>query len=217
MDFSSKQKIKCDNIIFGNMPAKPNACAVLQCRQINFKGEGTKYFKKRDLYYYHYYFCNYYHSIIIIVVATDNDDKITKNFLGCRQKSFYIRHLCFHLSTLFRVLPTLRTYWNVLIAWQCLQFLLGCPNQKNRIFILICLRHLNKKLHKLSSAWNPLVLPCPLDKILIICPNSIFKVSFLFHCHLLRQHSRFFYNQVYRHTQKLYGCVPHKFRCTSFL
>ena len=70
------------------MPAKPNACVVLQCRQIHFKGEGTKYFKKRDLYYYHYYFCNYYHSIIIIVVAADNDDKITKNFLGCRQKGF---------------------------------------------------------------------------------------------------------------------------------
>ena len=28
------------------MPAKPNVCVVLQCRQITFKGEGTKYLKK---------------------------------------------------------------------------------------------------------------------------------------------------------------------------
>ena len=28
------------------------------------------------------------------------------------------------------------------------------------MFLLICLRHLNKKLHELSSTWNPLVLPC---------------------------------------------------------
>ena len=58
------------------MPTKPNVCVVLQCRQITFKGERTKYFKK-DLYHYHYYFCNYYYSVIIIAVATDNNDEIS--------------------------------------------------------------------------------------------------------------------------------------------
>ena len=110
LDFSSKQKIKAENIIFGNMPAKPNVCVVWQCRQINFKGEGTKYFKKGPL-LLSLLFCNYYYSIII-VVATENGDEISKN-LGLRKKSFQIRHLCFHLSTPFRVLPTLRMYWNV--------------------------------------------------------------------------------------------------------
>ena len=71
------------------MPAKPNVCVVLQCRQITFKGEGTKFLKK-DLYYYHYYFCNYcyYYSIIIIAVAADTDNEISKNFCGCAKKVF---------------------------------------------------------------------------------------------------------------------------------
>ena len=29
------------------MPAKPNVCVVLQCRQKTFKGDGVKYLKKR--------------------------------------------------------------------------------------------------------------------------------------------------------------------------
>ena len=37
------------------------------------------------------------------------------------------------------------------------------------IFLLICLRYLNTKLHELSSAWNPLVPPWLLDQISIIC------------------------------------------------
>ena len=70
--------------------------------------------------------------------------------MGLRQKSFQIPHLCFHLSTPFRVLPTLRPHGNVQIAWKCLH-------------------HLNKKLHELSSAWSTLVLPYRLDQISIIC------------------------------------------------
>ena len=37
------------------------------------------------------------------------------------------------------------------------------------MFPLICLHHLNKKLHELSSAWNNLVLPSPLEQTSIIC------------------------------------------------
>ena len=85
MDFSSKQKIKAENIIFGNMPAKPNVCVVWQCRQINFKGEGTKYFKKGPL-LLSLLFCNYYYSIIV-VVATENGDEKVKTW-GCGRKVF---------------------------------------------------------------------------------------------------------------------------------
>ena len=73
------------------MPVKPSICVILQCRQITFKGEGAKYFKK-NLYYYHYYYCNYYYSVIIIAVATDNDDEISKNFWGCAKKVFKSKH-----------------------------------------------------------------------------------------------------------------------------
>ena len=83
------------------MPAKPNVCVVLQCRQITFMGEGAKYLKKGPLLF------NYYHSIIIIAVATDNNDEISKNFWGWAKKVFK-SGTCFHLSTPLRVLPTLR-------------------------------------------------------------------------------------------------------------
>ena len=69
------------------MPVKQNVCVVLQCRQITFKGEGAKYFKK-DLHYYHYYYFNNYYSIIIIPVATDNNDEISKNSWGCAKNVF---------------------------------------------------------------------------------------------------------------------------------
>ena len=102
------------------------------------------------------------------------------------------------------------------------------PKSKKPIFLLTCLRHLIKKLHELSSVWNPLVLPCPLDQISITCPNSILKISFFFHCHLLKQHWRFLRPKAVKkilqsclHTQKnlyylLFRCVPHKCRCISF-
>ena len=83
------------------------------------------------------------------------------------------------------------------------------PKSKEQIFLLICLHHLNNKLQELSSAWNPIVLPCPLDQISIICPNSILKIFFLFHCHLLRQHWKFLWPKAFEkplelslHTQK---------------
>ena len=74
--------------LFGNMPAKPNVCVVLQCRQITFKGEGTKYLKKGT-----YIIIIIIFEIIIIklfniAVAADNDDKISKKFLGCTKKVF---------------------------------------------------------------------------------------------------------------------------------
>ena len=42
-------KRKFENSIFGNMPAKPKICIVLQCTQITFTGEETKNFRKGPL------------------------------------------------------------------------------------------------------------------------------------------------------------------------
>ena len=44
---------------------------------------------------------------ISITVATDNDDEISTNFWGYAKKYSDTARLFFHLSTLFRVLPTL--------------------------------------------------------------------------------------------------------------
>ena len=115
---------------------------------------GPNIFKK-DLYYYHYYYCNNYYLIIIITVATDNNDEISKNSRCCAKNVFKSsasisqRHSGYYL---FKDTLKLINRMKVIIT-----------------FFLICLRHLNKKLHELSSALNPLVPAWPLEQIPIIC------------------------------------------------
>ena len=55
------------------MPAKPNVCVVLQCRQKTFKGEGAKYLKKGllllSLLLLQLLLFSYYIAVAIIAVA----------------------------------------------------------------------------------------------------------------------------------------------------
>ena len=112
---------------------------------------------KKNLYYYHCYYCNSYYSIITIAVATDTNDEISKNSSGCAKNIFKsgISVSIFQCHS----------------GYYLLKDALKLINQMKVIvaFVLICLRHLNKKLHELSSPCNPLVPPWPLDQISIIC------------------------------------------------
>ena len=115
------------------------------------------YILKIDLYHYHYYYCHNYYSVITIAVATDNYDEISKNSWRCAKSVFKSR---ISVSIFQRRSST--TYFK------------DALKRINRMkvivaFLLICLCHLSKKSHELSSAWNLLVPPWPLDHISIIC------------------------------------------------
>ena len=61
---------------------------------------------KKNLHCYPYHFCNYYHSIIIIAVATENDDEISKNFLGCAKFKDTLKHInCMKVFTIPSWMP----------------------------------------------------------------------------------------------------------------
>ena len=154
-DFSSIYKIKGENIVFGKMLAKPKVCLVLQCRQITFKVRG-QIFKKRT----------FIIIIIIILIITIQLLLLPLLLTTMMKWEKTVDAAPKTFSNPAPLFPSCITVW-------CTTYFKDALKRINRMkvmfaFLLICLCHLNKKLNKLSNAWNPAAPPWPLDQISII-------------------------------------------------